>query len=103
MKPSIDRTNLKNIMIKVGRSVKFDVDVRGEPPPEITWSFADHKVTQDDHIKIESRDYHTDFSINKAKRKHSGKYTISASNASGKDMVTVDVTILGKLFHLIIC
>ncbi|GIY57128.1 twitchin [Caerostris extrusa] len=96
LKPYIDRTNLKTQIIKVGRSIKYDVDIRGEPPPEVVWSFADRKVVQDDHIKIENKDYHSDFNIVKGMRKHSGKYTITATNASGKDMVTVDVTILGK-------
>lgn len=40
-KPRIDRTNLNNQVIKVGHTVLFDVDVSGEPPPTITWTFAD--------------------------------------------------------------
>lgn len=96
MKPYIDRTNLKNQMIKVGRSVKFDVDIRGEPPPEIVWSFIDHKIVQDEHVKIDNKDYHSEFNLHKAKRKHSGKYTITATNASGKDLVNVEITVLGK-------
>lgn len=82
-------------MIKVGRSVKFDIDVRGEPPPEIVWSFNDRKCVQDEFLKVDNRDYHTEFNLTKAKRKHSGKYTITATNGSGKDIATVDVTILG--------
>lgn len=37
VKPRIDRTNLKNIVVRAGKIVKFDVNVRGEPPPTVTW------------------------------------------------------------------
>lgn len=97
MKPYIDRTNLNNVVLKVGRSHKFDVDIRGEPPPKVVWTFGeDIKLTNNDNIKIDNRDYHTDLYLNKLTRKHSGKYIITATNASGKDTVAVDVTVLGK-------
>ncbi|UYV79450.1 unc-22 [Cordylochernes scorpioides] len=98
LKPYIDRTNLITVMIKVGRTHTFDVDIRGEPPPEVVWTFgeAGAKVTSDEHLKVENRDYHSDFTITKALRKHAGKYTISASNPSGKDSVSVDLSVLGR-------
>lgn len=97
MKPYIDRTNLNNVVLKVGRSHKFEVDIRGEPPPKVVWTFADDfTLKNDDHIKIDNRDYHSDIYLNKLTRKHSGKYTITATNTSGKDSVQVDVTVLGK-------
>ena len=53
-KPYIDRTNLKNLTIKAGRSHKYEVDVRGEPPPTITWTFGetDTKVSDNNNIKL---------------------------------------------------
>lgn len=38
LKPRIDRTNLITIIVRAGKPIFFDVDVRGEPPPEITVS-----------------------------------------------------------------
>lgn len=97
MKPYIDRTNLNNVVLKVGRSHKFEVDIRGEPAPKVVWTFGDDlKLANNDFIKIDNRDYHSDIYLNKLTRKHSGKYIITATNASGKDSVTVDVTVLGK-------
>ncbi|GBN65977.1 Twitchin, partial [Araneus ventricosus] len=96
LKPYIDRTNLNNVVLKVGRSHKFEVDIRGEPPPKVTWTFGeDAKLSNNDFIKIDNRDYHSDLYLNKLTRKHSGKYIITATNASGKDSVPVDVTVLG--------
>lgn len=42
-------------------------------------------------------DYHTDFTIVNAMRKDTGKYTLIAENANGKDEETVELTVLGKL------
>lgn len=35
LKPRIDRTNLLTVIVRAGKPIFFDVDVRGEPPPEI--------------------------------------------------------------------
>ena len=96
LKPYIDRTNLKPIVIKVGKSVTLDVDIRGEPPPKVVWTLKELKVTNDDHNQIDDVDYHTCFKLTKAQRKHSGKYVITATNASGKDEAAVEITVLGK-------
>ncbi|RWS15516.1 twitchin-like isoform X8, partial [Dinothrombium tinctorium] len=98
LKPQIDRTNLKNVTIKVGKGVKFAVDIIGEPPPAVTWTFGDDqlKLSDDENFTIKNEDYHSDFNLTKAKRKHSGKYTITAKNASGTDSVTVDIIVIGK-------
>ena len=44
VKPRIDRTNLKPIVIKAGKMVKYDVNIRGEPPPAVRWLQADKEV-----------------------------------------------------------
>lgn len=42
VKPRIDRTNLQKVAVKVGLQVSLDVNVAGEPPPTITWTFKDN-------------------------------------------------------------
>lgn len=44
VKPIIDRTNLKNIVVKVGETVKYDVKIKGEPAPIVTWQLIDNEV-----------------------------------------------------------
>lgn len=96
VKPRIDRTNLKNLTIKVGKSMLWSVDVKGEPEPDITWSWRDNiPLTVSENIKIETGNYHTNFSIKDAKRADTGKYKILATNASGKDEVEVELVVLG--------
>lgn len=94
LKPYIDRTNLKTITIKAGRSHKYEVDVKGEPAPEIKWTFKDEPLKDSDQIKIVTKEYHTDLSITKALRKQTGKYTITATNRNGTDSVTVEFNVL---------
>jgi len=94
--PKIDRTNLKNLTVKVGRNIKLEAKVIGEPPPEVTYYFKDQRIENDQFIKITNVPYYTTFEINNVKRKHNGKYTIKAVNRNGQDEVTVDLTVLGK-------
>lgn len=44
VKPRIDRTNLKPIVVRAGKIVKYDVNIRGEPPPTVTWFLVDKEV-----------------------------------------------------------
>lgn len=97
MKPRIDRETFKAVIIKAGRTHKWSVDVSGEPPPTIKWVWRDEiPLTNSERIKIENVDYHTDFTLTNCVRKDTGKYTLIAENASGKDVETVELTVLGK-------
>ena len=96
MKPYIDRTNLQPITVKVGLTVSLDVNIIGEPPPKVTWTFKDKELISDDTIRIDNVDYNTKFFILKTKRAHTGKYVINAKNEVGEDTAEVEITVLGK-------
>lgn len=96
MKPYIDRTNLQPVTIKVGLTMTLDVNIIGEPPPTVTWFFKDQELKSDDFIRIDNIDYNTKFFLLKAKRAHTGKYTIKAKNEIGEDTAEVEITVLGK-------
>lgn len=95
VKPRIDREGMKSITIKAGRTHKWTVDVSGEPPPTLIWFLKDNEVTNSDRIKIENVDYQTNITIINAVRKDTGKYTLVAKNASGKDEASLEFTVLG--------
>ncbi|KAK5968521.1 Twitchin [Trichostrongylus colubriformis] len=95
LKPWIDREKMKTVTVKVGHDVIFDVPVRGEPPPEKTWTFAD-KPIDDPKINITDEDYNTKFVLRGATRAHAGKYTLTAKNHNGTDTHSVDVIVLGR-------
>lgn len=97
MKPRIDRSTLKTVTIKVGRSHKWSVDVTGEPPPTLSWIWRDNiPLSNTARITIENVNYHTDFTITDATRKDAGIYTLVAENPSGKDFEAVELIVLGR-------
>ncbi|PNF43664.1 hypothetical protein B7P43_G15461, partial [Cryptotermes secundus] len=96
LKPNIDRTNLQNLVVKVGLTLTLDVNITGEPPPEVTWLYEGKELKSDDLIRIDNIDYNTKFFILRAKRSHNGKYTIIAKNSVGEDKAEFDITVLGR-------
>lgn len=94
LKPRIDRTNLKTVIIRAGKNIKFDVDVRGEPPPEVTWALQNKVLKTEGNVEIVNEPYNTKFSITDAVRANSGMYKIKAVNEHGEDNAEVDVTVL---------
>lgn len=87
-------------MIRAGKQIKLDVDVRGEPPPAITWYHKEVKpgneVSSNEHYEIVNVDYNTKFTLNEALRKHTGSYKIVAVNEHGRDEAEIDITVLGS-------
>lgn len=96
VKPRIDRTNLKPIIVRAGKPVKYDVDVKGEPAPTITWYHVDKELKTADNIEIVNVDYNTKITINNSVRKNTGVYKIKAVNEFGSDEAEVEVTVLCK-------
>ena len=95
--PRIDRTNLKNVTIKKGQPVKFDVDVKGEPAPTIEWRNKDGQVlSTNNKLSISTEPYHTLFILSQSERADSGTYTITAKNEHGTDEVSVEIKVLSK-------
>lgn len=103
MKPRIDRTNLKPIVVRAGKPIKYDVDVKGEPAPTTTWFHVDKELSSEGSIEIINVDYNTKITISNTVRKHTGVYKIKAVNEHGSDEAEVEVTVLcmyyQRLFH----
>lgn len=101
VKPRIDRTNLKPIIVRAGKPVKYDVDVKGEPAPTITWYHVDKELKSADSIEIINVDYNTKITLNNTVRKNTGVYKIKAVNEHGSDEAEVEVTVLCKSIKLL--
>lgn len=94
--PRIDRKNLRDITVSAGSMIKYDCDISGEPPPSVTWTFDNRKLDSNRHVNINNVDYNSKLVIREAVRDDTGEYTIQATNSSGKDQVTVRVTVTDK-------
>uniref|UniRef100_A0AC35U477 Twitchin n=1 Tax=Rhabditophanes sp. KR3021 TaxID=114890 RepID=A0AC35U477_9BILA len=91
--PNIHREDLEDSNIKVGQALKFVVHIDGEPPADVTWT-CDGKPLS--NVQIDDVEYISKFTMAKATRKLSGKYTITATNVNGTDSVTIQVDVKGR-------
>jgi len=82
--------------VRAGKLIKYDVDVRGEPPPEIKWYHAGNEVKSGENIEIVNVDYNTKITISDCLRKNTGVWKIKAVNPHGEDEAEVEITILCK-------
>lgn len=87
---------MKPVKVRAGQSVKFDVDVKGEPAPTLTWFFKDQDLIPTGQSRIENEDYNTKLSIVDSERRHTGVYKLKAENVNGVDEAEVEVIILDK-------
>lgn len=96
MAPQIDRRNLLDITVKAGQTIKFDVNIIGEPPPTKIWTIDDTEVKASNRIMLNNEDYNTKLVIRQATRAESGKFVITATNSSGRDSANVIVNVQGN-------
>lgn len=94
--PKIDRRHLRDIALSAGSHLRFDANVIGEPPPHIEWRCEGIPLKTEKTLIIENSDYNTRLSIRPVARGDTGNYTVTAVNSSGKDQVTVKVTVTDK-------
>lgn len=96
VKPEIDRMNLGRLRVRVGQIISFDVNIKGEPPPKVTWSLEDRELRSGGRLKIDNPDYATHFHMRNSDRSDSGLYKIHAENVNGEDNATVEVIVMDK-------
>jgi predicted phage tail protein len=96
LKPKINRKVLKEITIPVGETIEFDVDIQGEPPPDVTWSKNGKTLTDTDARRITDKPYRTIIYVDEATRKDDGVYLLSAVNIHGKDAAEVRVNVVSR-------
>lgn len=94
--PRIDRRNLHDITLSAGAMLKYDANIIGEPNPTIDWFFQSMPYRASKTVTITNSDHNTKLTIRPVNRNDSGDYTVTATNSSGKDTVTVNVTVTDK-------
>ena len=96
LKPKINRKVLKEITVPVGETIEFDVDIQGEPAPDVTWSKGGKTLSDTNARRIINKPYRTIISIDDATRKDDGVYLLSAVNIHGKDAAEVRVNVVSR-------
>jgi len=87
---------MKPIKVRAGQTVKYDVDVKGEPSPALTWRFKNIELNSNEQIQIDNIEYNTILAITETKRNNSGIYSLKAENINGFDEADVEVIVLDK-------
>lgn len=94
--PKIDRTTLKDLIVKAGQHIRLDVKVSGEPPPTKTWFLNKARIENRSDITVESEEYKTKLVIGIAERGHTGTLVLKAENSSGRDEASIEIKVLDK-------
>lgn len=99
VKPYIKGDGLKNLIIKRGQVIKWDIEFGGEPPPEVKWDMNAKELENGGgggKISIESTLKTTLLAIKQTVRADSGMYRLTLTNSSGTVTSVGDVVVLDK-------
>lgn len=97
VKPFIVGDGLKNITVKKGQTIRFDIKYDGEPEPTAKWCKGTQDVVFDrDRITLEQLERNSAMTIKKAVRKDTSKYKLILSNSSGTIESEAQVIVLDK-------
>ncbi|KAF3843851.1 hypothetical protein F7725_002700 [Dissostichus mawsoni] len=88
----IDAELRKIVTIKAGASLRLFIPIKGRPTPTITWDKDEAALKETAQVEVTSS--YSSLVIDKMSRNDSGKYTITAENASGTKSAFVVVRVL---------
>lgn len=96
VKPTLDTTGMKNLKVKVGETIKYDIKIGGEPQPDVEWLQGTKSLKPGVRIKMQNERTKAMLKIENAERGDSGKYTIELRNASGETSASAMVIVIGE-------
>jgi len=64
--------------------------------PVVVWTVDGNPLKSGRHVTLDNVDYNSKLVVRPVKREDSGQYTITATNPSGKDSVTVNIVVTDK-------
>uniref|UniRef100_A0A3P8P0K5 Titin n=1 Tax=Astatotilapia calliptera TaxID=8154 RepID=A0A3P8P0K5_ASTCA len=88
----LDADMRKMINIRAASTLRLFVPVRGRPAPEVKWGKADGEIKET--AQIDNTGNYASLVIENVDRFDSGKYTLTAENASGVKSVFISVRVL---------
>lgn len=97
MGPKIDRRNIRTYNFRAGEPIFLDINISGEPAPDVTWQQNNKSVQSTSEYHIENIPYNTKYINNNPNRKDTGLYKIIALNLYGQDQVELQINIISKI------
>ena len=86
---------MDDVRLKVGKPLKLNIKVTGEPDPEKIWRLGSTEVKSSTNLSVTSETHKTIFQMVAAKREFSGKYSLKAKNKNGTDEADLNVLVVG--------
>ena len=93
---SIDPEFTKTIVVNAGDTLKLDADVRGKPPPAMTWSKDDKTLENTLRLDIKNTESRAALVVKDSERADGGLYVLLISNEAGSEAVPFKVVVLDK-------
>lgn len=87
-------------MVRVGETCTLESQYTGKPQPTIKWFKNDEELQANEEIALTSTNKILCLNIEKAKRDHSGKYTVVLENSIGSRKGICNIVVVGKLVFL---
>ena len=94
--PEFTSGGIKDLRLKVGETIKYDVPISGEPTPEVTWTVDGKPLKVGGRCKMTTERGKHVLKIENAVRGDSGQFTITLKNSSGTCDSTARVTVVGR-------
>lgn len=96
--PTLNLEFRDRLLVRVGQPCTLQGYYTGKPTPTIKWFKNDEELQANDEIMLTSTKKTLCLSIEKAKRDHSGKYTVAVENSIGIQRGICTVTVVGEFW-----
>ncbi len=90
---------MKNLRLRTGETIKYEIPISGEPPPEALWFFNGKLITKSavgGRIKVITEKKRAVLKIENVERSDSGRYKLEVKNSSGEASADAEVVVLSK-------
>ncbi|VDM84622.1 unnamed protein product [Strongylus vulgaris] len=94
--PKFAGGGIKDLRLKVGETIKYDVAITGEPLPEVAWIVDGKSLKPVGRVKMSTERGKTKLKIENAERCDSGQFTVILKNISGMADSSARVTVVGR-------
>ena len=98
VRPFIKGDGMRDVVVKCGQTLSWEVAFGGEPPPEVAWFCGERAIEADgSRVTIENREGgSTVLTVRKCVRADNAKYRLVLTNSSGTAKTEADGVVLGK-------
>lgn len=100
VKPYIIGDGIKGLIVKIGTTIKLDIDFGGEPMPTVMWTLNGQEIKEvtgkTTITTVEDKKKNTLLVTKDSVRADSGTYELTLTNSSGTVTSKGDIVVLGK-------